>query len=245
MKRIATFCLSTLQKEIRNKMIWAFLLAALVWPLVEGRGGNLGLFYGFLFLSSSLLAAIIAVGLIDEKKVLGQLLAPPVAKYEYLLGKLLGGLILVLMYFFYMSVLSNLWFFQGSHPIGKSLLFTLNMLPVLLSVLVWGMFFSLFFDKIPSLLCLIVSSGVSFLAGVKSIRILNGVSDIDLMGAIAFLFFAPFSSSMVGMALGADSFLDRVEPLSLESTNTLFVTHYCLSFVGMFILVNVIFYRKK
>ena len=176
-KRFSTLYFSTIEKEFRSKVFWSILVfTALIililswthgWLNREAKGAIFFLstdipkvIFGLLTFWSSILAAVFGVGLIPsdrEEGTLPQLLAFPLGRHQYLFARILGGFSLVFSYHLLSTVVSGTWFFGEAAPFGTQLLFSLLTIPSLLWIILRGMIFSLFFNRVLSLVCIFFS----------------------------------------------------------------------------------------
>ena len=252
---VSIIYLSTFQKEIRSKTFWFILgfTGLVLWLLIAfSQNSSLAEFWGYMQSSTALiffsllmfwsyvLAAVFSVGLIRsdvEEGTLKQLLSFPLGRWEYLSARFLGGVSLVFFYHVLSTLAAGTWAFYGTISFERLLLFVLMTIPGIFSIVVCGMIFSLFFNRIISLFFIFLWG----LAESWSALVVGKIPwmEVGIPGMFGHAFYWLFPHG----ALWSEQ-ATRLLPPFKESLDVNWVFesgHFCLSFALLFVTLIVIF----
>lgn len=216
---LSLLIMNTIQKEIRNKTILFLFVFTLIvifmsYSLVnlffqqvaqEDMLSGLGLGMSSIFISvlgawTSLVALLVGANVLRsdmDEKVLPQILALPVTRTEYLLSRLIGSWLIVMVFYLLSASMITILFQFVSRDFANFQYFIISIGPLSVSVFVviWvSMFFSQYFPKIFALLTTTFALGFIQFSNTYFLR--NEVSKVfaegNILGMILSVFYFIF-----------------------------------------------------
>ena len=162
------------------------------------EGFAIPIFFGLLNFWSYILAALFSVGLVrsdEEEGTLQQFLAFPLNRWEYLLARFLGGVSLVFFYYLISTLLAGNWLFSEEISFKTQLLFSLTAIPGIFIVTLCGIIFSLFFNRIVSLLFIFLWGVVESWSASVAYRVPLG--EVGMVGIFNHIFYWIFPRGLI------------------------------------------------
>ena len=207
------------------------------------EGFAIPIFFGLLNFWSYVLAALFSVGLIrsdEEEGTLQQFLAFPLARWEYLLARFLGGFSLVFIYYVLSTLVAGGWVFREEISFETQLIFVLTAVPGILIITLCGMIFSMFFNRIVSLLFIFLWGILESWSAAVAYRV--PLEEVGVVGLFNHLFYWIFPRGFIWSEQG----MRLLPPLekSLDVNWFFELGHFCLSFSLLFIVMTMIFRRR-
>lgn len=264
---LSLLTINTIQKEVRNKTIlflFVFTLIVIImsYSLVnlffqqvaqEDMLSGLGLGMSSIFLSvlgmwTSLIALLVGANVLRsdmDEKVLPQILALPITRTEFLLSRLIGSWLIVMVFYLLSAFIITVLFQFVSRDFANIEYFLISLGPLSISVFVvlWvSMFFSQYFPKIFALLTSTFALGFIQFSNTYFLR--NEVSKVfaegNILGMILSLFYFIFPRTGDWARVNS-AWANNVEVSISVSTLLL---HTAFSSLIIFILFAWIFKRR-
>ena len=200
-RQFFTIYISTLQKELRSKMLLITFILTIVAIAVGGisyqgfaterpilfefaKDFSLKFFFSLLLGWSNFLTTLFSVGCIRsdlQDRTMGQLLSFSIKRYEYLLARILGVVSIVFFYNCLVLFLGVVVFGPKEVPPLDIFLVLLVGIPVFASLTLWGVFFSLYFNQVISFVFVyiitFIVSGANVI--VEESQLLSKSQDVD------------------------------------------------------------------
>lgn len=258
---------NTLQKELRNKTIMFLMLFTLITVIasfvlvytllqdqtMEQMAQMLGygishFFIGLLGAWTLFISLLLGGHLVRsdlQENVLGQLLALPIKRSEYMAARLLGGWLIIMGFYLFTGLLIFILFSTVSEqfvPVSSFLSSLLTMGMMVMASLLISVFISFYFPGIFSLIASLILLFIILASNNYFLQkdILTVLSELNGLGIFFAFFFYLFPR------IGQINLLNTTILSNAESTQALMplLAHSLGSFVLVFILLTFLFKRK-
>ena len=240
---------NTIQKEYRSKtLIFLLTLSFLLMFVLHMNSSNLDfvggafkikIIYTIVDIWSFILAVILGVDCVRSDRtnnVLLQVLALPIYRWQYLISRITGTWLIVVLYYIASVLSAYIMFSEGPGGIGEILggAFIINAL-IILTIIVFSIIYSFFLPKIFSIFCTFITYSLTSLSGYyfpKDFLWEEVFSNLGIMKIIGIVFyiFVPHLSSLNTLSNQLISGTDPTFNVPWE------LTHFICSFTVLFFL---------
>ena len=257
MTELKTLFFNTIQKEYRSKtLVFLLILSFLLLSVLNMNSSNLDIIgeklkfkiiYSIVDIWSFILAVILGVDCIGSDRnnnVLLQIMALPVNRWQYLLARIVGTWLIVILYYTATIVAACLMFSEDMESVGNifGFAFLINSL-IIMAVIVISILYSFFLPKIFSVICTFITYIFTYSAKYYfPVDFLweDVFSDLGIMKLIGFFFyiFIPHLSSLNDIADQLTLDVDLTFNVAWE------LIHFFCSFLVLFFMGTWILKKK-